>query len=191
MCRMNRTLLICSLLGFACSCGFSSAQAGTLGTDSSITSFASITASSPDYSRSSLVQGSAANVMAIDVTSAGKVELTVTDLDFPSPFASLDVGLTDGSSSLGSLADPGTFTVDLTKPMMLYAEVFAVAGASSDVGLYNLNAVLIPASPVPLPRPAGLLSMGLGLLVLSSWLFARRAHGVPPMPTLDAEQATA
>jgi hypothetical protein len=164
--RMNRALLLCSLIGLACGGGFSSARAGMLGGDSSSTSSASLTALSPDYSHSTLVQGSAANVMAIDVTSAGQLQLTLTDLDFPNPFASIDLGLTDSNASLGSLAAPGTYTVDLTKPVMLYAEVFAVAGAATDVGLYNLSARLLTASPVPLPPTRGLLAIALALLVL-------------------------
>jgi hypothetical protein len=124
------------------------------------------------YSQSSLVTGSAPSVTTLNVPGPGELFLTLTDLSFPAPFASLKFALTDTESALVGLAPPGTLTLDLTKPTQLYAEVFDTAAVGPDMGLYNLTATFLSSSPVPLPA-TGLL-LGGGLLVL---LLGRRRFG--------------
>jgi len=131
------------------------------------------------FSDSEMIQGSEAQTVQIDAPSAGNLFLTLTDLDFPTAFSTLDFALTDAASTVAPLVDvedPGvkpTLTYDLTSPTTLYAEVFAIAGASS-LGLYNLTATFVPdTSPVPLPASGALLLSGVTLLALTLELLRR------------------
>jgi hypothetical protein len=125
------------------------------------------------YSDSPMVQGSADTLTTLSVPGAGELFLTLTDLDFPSPFSSLKFSLTDTAGALVGFADPGTLTLDLTKPTTLYADVIATTQAGTEAGLYNLTATFLDASPVPLPASGLLLGGGIALA-----LFIKRRHKV-------------
>lgn len=114
-------------------------------------------------SNSPYVQGSAANVTTLLAPSAGELFLTLTDLDFPNPFASLQFSVTDAGGTLVNLTNAGTVTLDLTQPLTLYADVFATTQAGTRAGLYNLTATFLGSSPVPLPASGLLLGSGLAL----------------------------
>jgi hypothetical protein len=125
------------------------------------------------YSHSSLVQGSSAAVTALDLTGAGELFVTLTDLDFPEAVSSLDFSLSSSGTDLVGLADPGTLRLSVTGPVTLYADVFATAQADTGVGLYNLTATFLPTATVPLP-PAGLLLAS--ALWLPLWALRRRSR---------------
>jgi hypothetical protein len=125
------------------------------------------------YSESPMVQGSANTLTTLSVPGAGELFLTLTDLDFPSPFSSLKFSLTDTAGALVGFADPGTLTLDLTKPTTLYADVVATTQAGTEAGLYNLTATFLGASPVPLPASGLLLGGGIALA-----LIIKRRHKV-------------
>jgi hypothetical protein len=131
------------------------------------------------FSESELITGSEAKSVEFTAPGAGNLFLTLTDLDFPNPFASLKFALTDTVSALVGLATPSTLTLDLTKATTLYAEVFATAAAGTDIGLYNLTATFVPdTSPVPLPASGTLLLSGVTALALGfEWFFRRRTRG--------------
>ena len=127
------------------------------------------------YSQSQMVQGNNASVVQLDVPTAGQLFLTLTDLDFPDPFASLKFALTSLTSAQVGLAVAGTLTLDLTAPTTLYAEVFWKAPSGVDAGLYNLTATLLTTGdvlPFPLPASGGLLG---GVLLLALAGLARQA----------------
>ncbi len=128
------------------------------------------------YSESPMVLGGAATVTTLSVPGAGELFLTLTDLDFPSYFSSLKFSMTDTSGALVGLADPGTLTLDLTRPTTLYADVFATTQPGTGAGLYNLTATFLGASPVPLPASGLLFGGGLALALLVWGRAARRAR---------------
>lgn len=158
---MKLKTMLCLIGALALAGGLSSANAAILGADSGDTA-------SVLYSNSQMVQGAAANVATLTTPGAGELFLTLTDLDFPTSFASLQFALTDASAVLGSgLVDAGTvLTLDLTQPTTLYADVFALTKGQAGVGLYNLTATFLDSSPVPLPATGLLLAGGLLLLLL-------------------------
>jgi hypothetical protein len=166
---MKRKLLLSAWCALALVPMMPRAEASTLGVSSAASA-------SVLYSDSELVQGSQASVATLSIPSAGELFLTLTDLKFPDDFSSLKFALTDTSTALVGLADPGTLTLNLTGPTTLYAEVFANAQGAADIGLYNLTATFLGnSSPVPLP-PSGLLLAGVSLLaLLLNRLLQRRA----------------
>jgi hypothetical protein len=121
-----------------------------------------------------LVQGDAAIETTLTAPSAGVLSVSLTDLQFPTSFASLQFALTDATSTVVGLRDAGTMSIDLTAPTTLYADVFAASAAG--YGLFNLSASFEGSSPVPLP--GGAVSLASGCLLLL-W-FSLRAHWLVP-----------
>ena len=114
-------------------------------------------------SESVLLQGSNATTTSLAISGPGQLFVTLTDLQFPTPFSPLQYAV---SSVVGNptLINAGTMTtLDLTVPTTLYVNVFATVGASG-AGLYNLTATFVSA--VPLPGSLGLLAGGSLLLGL-------------------------
>lgn len=127
------------------------------------------------YSDSQLVQGSEASVAALQIPSAGNLFLSLTDLRFPDPFASLQFDLTGTQNALVGLSPSGTtLTLGLTGPATLYANVFATAQGPLDIGLYNLTATFLTTAPVSLPASGALLAGITSLALLLDGLLRRR-----------------
>ncbi len=165
---------VCVIGALILATGFSRAQASTLDASTDNSSDPSV---SVLYSQSTYVKGNAGNVTTLETPGAGELFLTLTDLDFPTQFASLDFSLSSSSTALTGLADPGTLQLSVTGPTTLYADVFASAQGKCDVGLYNLTATFLGnASPVPLPGSGTLLSGA--LLFLLAGVYRRRVAGV-------------
>jgi hypothetical protein len=130
--------------------------------------------------------GTQAISTALDIPSAGELTVTLTDMDFSSPFASLTFAISDATQSLTGLDNAGTITLDLTAPNTLFVNVFATSAAGAS-GLYSLAADFSPGSPVPLPSSA--VCLGGAALMLLVWQLTagkRCIHGFPK----DATQAT-
>ncbi len=115
-------------------------------------------------SQSELLQQSGAEAMTLSIPDAGELFVTLTDLKFPTSFASLDYAVSDAAGALIPLTSAGTLmTLDLTGPTTLYADVFATVGGSA--GLYNLTATFVSdTSTVALP--GSVVSMAGGILLL-------------------------
>jgi len=124
-------------------------------------------------SASVLMQESGSNTTSLVVPGPGELFVTVTDLQFPTSFASLQYGITDASGTILPLtAANTTTTINLTAPDTLYANVFATVGQGG-AGLFNLTATFVSA--VPLPASLGLFAGG-GLLLT---LMGRRRTRLP------------
>lgn len=144
---------------------FGSARAATLGP------------SSPDatvlLSESLLTQTSTPVTASLAVPGAGELFVTLTDLDFPTPFASLQYAVSNVSGTMMGLENAGAMTtLDLTAPVTMYANIFPTLGGSA--GLFNLTATFVPTSTVSLPSSAASLIGGALLLV---WLLSERNRG--------------
>jgi hypothetical protein len=118
-------------------------------------------------SESVLLQESGATTTSLAIPGAGELFVTLTDLQFPTSFSSLQYAVSNAIDTLVAPTNAGTTTtLDLTAPTTLYANVFATVGQGG-AGLYNLTATFVSA--VPLPDSIGLLASGgllIGLLVL-------------------------
>ncbi len=93
----------------------------------------------------------------------GNLQVTLSDLGWPSPMSSLSLAVTTSTSLLAQLAQPGSMTFGITGAGTYFATVYGVADPNSGNGLYSMN---LSYSPVPLPAAAGLLVSGLALLRL-------------------------
>jgi hypothetical protein len=163
--------------------GFGTAQALTLSSNADTSVLAS---------QSLLIQQSGANTTALNIPGAGELFVTLTDLKFPTSFASLQFAVSDAAGSMVPLTNAGTLmTLNLDGPTTLYAEVFDSLGDAD--GLYNLTASFLSnASTVALPGSAvsmaggGLLLLLLGLCADSFAQAQRRKDQHAPVTTAVA-----
>jgi hypothetical protein len=152
ICKSIFGLLAVTALALGCS----SAQASTL-----------VSAADPTVldSQSVLMQQSGASTTPLVIPGAGELFVTLTDLKFPTSFASLQYAVSDAGDTMIPLTSAGTMmTLDLTAPTTLYANVFSTIGTTP--GLYNLTATFVSnTSTVSLPGSAVSMAGG-GLLLL-------------------------
>jgi hypothetical protein len=128
------------------------------------------------FSGSELIQGNGANAITLSVPGAGELFLTLTDLNFPDPFASLNFSLSNAQTALFGVIEPGSVSLGVAGPATLYADVFATTQSGFDLGLYNLTATFVSAAPVNLPATGGLLTIVTMLAVGLELLCKRRTQ---------------
>lgn len=123
---------------------------------------------------STFISGTQATTYVLFAPSAGKVNVSLADLNWPERLASLSFSFVGAAGKLAELVGPGALEFDLSAAGMYTA---IVSGQSTpgewDVGMYSLRVGLTPAGPpVPLPPALGLLLMGLA----STWKLTRNRH---------------
>lgn len=155
------------LVTFALALGGTGARASVLAS----TADASVLAS-----QSLLIEQSGANTTVLNIPGAGELFVTLTDLEFPTSFASLQYAVSNAAGAMVPLTNAGTLTtLNLTGPTTLYAEVFDTLGGTD--GLYNLTASFLSNSAtVALPGSAVSMAGGGVLLLLLSLCADRLAH---------------
>ncbi len=125
---------------------------------------------------------SATDTISFDTDSAGTVTAMVSTLPFPTPLASLSFSVTNQADTLASFAatsmsGPQVETFQVDGAGTYFAHITATAGASAlNLGVYS---VIMTFTPVPLPAAAGLLLIGIFVvLALRSTLRAPRNESV-------------
>jgi hypothetical protein len=136
------------------------------------------------FASTDLVAGSSADTFSFHAPSAGTVTAQIANLAWPLPLASLSFSTTtSGSNMLASWTGGGVSQTQLESfqvgPGTYFAHINATAAGSLDLGLYSLLLTFNP-SAVPLPAAAGLLMIGL-LIVLG--LSRTLRGGVPGFET--------
>ena len=115
-----------------------------------------------------MVYGSAADTYSFAAPSAGTVTADISTLPWPVPLTSLSFSATTASNTLASWSSsastPGVETFQVSGAGTYFAHVMATAGGSLDLGLYSLVVTFAP-SAVPLPTAAGLLLIGILVLL--------------------------
>jgi hypothetical protein len=127
-------------------------------------------------SESVLLQESGAMTTSLSIPGPGKLFVTLTDLQFPTSFSSLEYFVSNSSGPLVGPVSAGSQmppTLDLTAPTTLYVNVFAAVTGNS-AGLFNLTATFYSA--VPLPGSIGLFATAAALIGL---LRGSRRRGIP------------
>src|SRR5215471_11683419 len=111
------------------------------------------------------------------VSSAGTLTMKVNDLAFPDYLQSLSFAVSNSTGVLkSSTTGADTFSLDITGPMNLFANVFAVPKSDAGSGLYHINVSFIPSAlpSVPLPAASGLLLFALTSMGGLAGFFKRR-----------------
>jgi hypothetical protein len=83
----------------------------------------------------------------VNVPTAGSHDVTVTDLQFPRPFAQLAAAVTRGTDRVGFVFGSGTFSFNAV-PGDYFVNLITQVDASSSFGLYGLRLAGTPPSPV-------------------------------------------
>ena len=110
--------------------------------------------------QSGLLGGAQTVVTPLIVPGAGTLQVTLTDLAWPTRMTTLSFALSDATSVLGRMAAPGMSNFTVGGAANLYAHVYGTAAGPLDLGLYSLR---VQFTPVPLPSAAVLLLAGVGL----------------------------
>jgi hypothetical protein len=110
--------------------------------------------------QSGLIGGTQTVVTPLIIPGAGTLQVTLTDLAWPTRLTNLSFALSDASSVLGRMTAPGMQNFTVGGAASLYAHVYGTAAGPLDLGLYSLR---VQFTPVPLPSAAVLLLAGVGL----------------------------
>ena len=104
------------------------------------------------------------------VAEYGLYEGSLTDFEFPEAFEELGMSITTAGETLGSLMDPGRFQFVGYAEESYYVNLFGIAGAGFDLGLYGVEVILVEAG-IPEPATLTILAIG-GLVILQRRRFA-------------------
>jgi hypothetical protein len=157
---MKRIVLIAGWLGIVCAGLVSAAPA----------SAAAVSLLDASYTVGSLT---GPQTTSFQVSGAGTMDITVTDIPWPQALAGISVELTNAQGKdLGRLDQFGSQSFSILGPgtyyLFAYASVNRLPGSSYGFGSYGLDvsftASAPPPPPVPLPQAALLLLSGLALL---------------------------
>lgn len=110
--------------------------------------------------QSGLLGGAQTVVTPLIIPGAGTVQITLTDLAWPTRLTNLSFALSDATSVLGRMTAAGASSFTVGGAASLYAHVYGTAAGPLDLGLYSLR---VQFTPVPLPSAAVLLLAGVGL----------------------------
>ena len=124
---------------------------------------------SPVYEKVSFVVGTETFSDSFTVPVAGTYKATLTDQNYPAPFATLLLAVSTSQALLGG-ADLSTpqFTFEAQPGVTYFASIAAIAGPGMDIGLFGADVAL-----VPIPAAAMLFASAL----ISLLVVARRRAG--------------
>ena len=129
----------------------------------------SANASTVLYDSSNFVQGQQSFVQAFDITTAGTLTVSLSDIPLWDAVSGLGAFVTTSNSVLTSTAGAksmGAGTASFSVgPGMVYTHWFGDAAGAYGVGLTGLSVQFQPGAPVPLPGTLGSMLCGLGLLL--------------------------
>ena len=117
------------------------------------------------YNSSGFIQGQQSFVQSFDITTAGTLTVSLSDIPWLDTISNLNFFLTTASGTVGASMGAGTESVSVG-PGLVYAHWFGDAAGTFGVGAYGIELLFQPngATPVPLPGAPILLLSGLGLL---------------------------
>jgi hypothetical protein len=137
------------------------------------------------YNDAVLVQGQQGFVEAFDLTKAGTLSMSVSNIPWLDTVSNLSFFLTTSAGTLGSLmGGAGTESVQVG-PGMVYAHWFGDAAGAYGLGVVGVNIQFLPQGTTAVGLPGSLLLMLSGLILLYGW----RRHGAQTMPGARIEAA--
>jgi hypothetical protein len=134
------------------------------------------------FDSAGFIKGQQSFVQSFDITTAGTLTVTLSDIPWLDTIADLNCFLSTATGVLGSPMGVGTESMSV-RPGMIYAHWFGDANGAYGVGVYGVKIMFKPGgvTAVPLPRSLILLLSGLG--VLFGW--QRRKPVAPESPFTD------
>ena len=120
--------------------------------------------------QTTLVSGTVSTVDSFTVPTAGTVNVSLQNLNWPAELSALSFSATSTSQVFASLngsgvtSDGGTFNVAAGT---YFTHVMATAGGALDIGLYSMLLTFSPNSTPPMPLPASGWMLLTGLFVLA------------------------
>ncbi len=123
-------------------------------------------ASTVMYEGLGFMQGTQTFTDSMQLTSPGTLTVTLSNMAWPEPLASLNLVLSSASGMLGhEMMGDGTETFDVESGNVL-AQWFGTAQGPLNAGVYGIKIEFQPSNgtTVPLPTSIALLLSGLGLL---------------------------
>jgi hypothetical protein len=108
---------------------------------------------------------------SFNLTAPGTLTVTLSDVVWPQPFASLNLLLSSDNGTMGPEVGAGTYSFNIATSGNVFAQWFGTAQGPLNAGVYSLKIDFQPGTPVPLPTSAVLLLSALALL-----LWQRRAE---------------
>ena len=116
------------------------------------------------YDSSGFIQGQQSFVQSFDITTAGTLTVSLSDIPWLDTVSNLNFFLTTASGTVGASTGAGTESMSVG-PGMVYAHWYGDAAGTFGVGVYGIKLMFQPGgTPVPLPGTLVLLFSGLGLL---------------------------
>ena len=126
--------------------------------------FSSASADTVLYDSSGFIQGQQSFVQSFDITTAGTLTVSLSEIPWLDTVSNLNFFLTTASGTVGASMGAGTESVSVG-PGVVYAHWFGDASGAYGVGVYGMKLMFQPGgAPVPLPGTLVLLLSGLGLL---------------------------
>jgi hypothetical protein len=125
-------------------------------------------------SDTSFVSGSQSMVYSLTAPGPGSITITLSNLSWPDPLASLSFAFTTATGVLQT-GNAGEVTFDLTGAGTYYALVSGSAQGQWNLGLYSLRLTYSPLSTTPVPIPPTLWLLLSGAAVSLGLARPRRA----------------
>lgn len=133
------------------------------------------------YDGTGFVVGTQSFVQSFDLTTAGTLTVTLTNVAWPQQLASLNLLMTSPSGgAMGPEMGAGIATFNVRSGEDVFAQWFGTAQGPLDAGVFSMKIMFQPAgggTTVPLPTSIALFLSGLGLLV---WQRRGRASADSP-----------
>jgi hypothetical protein len=127
------------------------------------------------YDASGFLQGTESFVESFNLPSAGTLTVTLSNVDWLAPLASLNLLVSSPNGKLGPEMGAGTSTFAVQSGEVS-AQWFGTAQGPLNTGVYAVRIEFQPAAGIPVPLPTSLVLLLSGLVLLS-WQRRRKGAG--------------
>jgi hypothetical protein len=135
--------------------------------------FSSASADTVLYDSSGFIQGQQSFVQSFDITTAGTLTVSLSDIPWLDTISNLNFFLTTTTGTVGASMGAGTESMSV-EPGMLYAHWFGDAAGTYGVGVYGIKLMFQPSGVNPVPLPGALILLLSGLAGLFGMRYRRR-----------------
>jgi hypothetical protein len=120
------------------------------------------------YDSAGFIQGQQSFVQSFDITTAGTLTVTLSNIPWLDTIADLNCFLSTATGVLGSSMGVGTESMNV-QPGMIYAHWFGDANGQYGVGVYGVKIMFQPSGITAVALPPSLVLLLSGMGVLLGW----------------------